>query len=73
MISAETHVYNNITAQTSAVCRFLTGLSPPRKSAASVCMWQLIEKNFWPTMDASIWQMVVLPHLRIEFYIINIL
>ena len=41
----------------------LTGLSPPRKSAASVCMWQLMEDRSLPSREANKWQRVVLPHL----------
>lgn len=50
---------------TSVLVLVLTGLSPPRKSAASVCMWQLMEDRSLPSRDANKWQRVVLPHLYI--------
>jgi len=48
---------------TSVLVLVLTGLSPPRKSAASVCMWQLMEDRSLPSREANKWQRVVLPHL----------
>lgn len=59
-------VFSNVvrdhTCSSCPLC--LTGLSPPRKSADSECMWQLTANNSWFHNEANNWQMVVLPQLQ---------